>query len=275
MSDNHVYRPPKADLETPRQVVLQEPRGCPPSAGVYWIQDAWRLFRLNPFFWISMWAVFFLSMVVLSILPIVSVFMTVLTPVFTAGFVFAAAKLEQGKTVGIEDLFVGFSRNLGALLGIGGLSFIFSALSLTVAVLITFLFFVDATTIKELLSGQVNEELIRGYLTEEQLFLVLLVGLIYLVLQVPLLMLTWFAPVLIIQHDIGVWQAMILSFFGCLRNVFPLLLFGLVFMGLFIIAIIPMFLGLIVVSPLFMLAFYTTYKDIFLHTEQYETSLIA
>jgi uncharacterized membrane protein len=89
------------------------------------------------------------------------------------------------------------------------------------------------------------------------------------------MMLTWFAPVLIIRHDVNVWQAMVLSFKGCLRNLLPFLMFSLIFLGLFIIALIPLFLGLLVVAPLFMLTFYTAYKDIYLHTDIYEASFIA
>jgi len=277
MTDDNAYRPPKADLETPRRMeaTLREPRRCPPSAGSYWIKDAWQLFKLNPSLLIGMWVVFFLIIAVLSLLPLISILTAIVTPVFTAGFAFVAVKLEHGKIAGIEDLFIGFSRNSSALLGIGSLSFVFSVGALIVAVLLT-IFFMGIDTVREILSGYTGEELIRGNPLNEQFnTFILLTIFIYLALQVPLLMLTWFAPVLIIQHDINIWQAMMLSFNGCLRNMIPFLIFGLILTGLFIIAVIPLFLGLLIVAPLFMLTFYTAYKDIFLHAEQYEASLIA
>lgn len=268
MTTNDAYRPPKSNLEMPQQkhieAILQEPRRCPLSAGKYWIEDAWHLFKCNPLILISMWVIFFLMTVALSIVPVVSILTAFLTPVFTAGFAFSAAKLDHERTLEIQDLFIGFSKNFGALLGIGSLSFLYAIVMLIVAVLLVFIF--GASSGASVFPG--DGELLSNTV-------LLLIVLIYLALFLPFLMLTWFAPVLIIQHNVSVWQAMALSFKGCLRNILPFLIFSLIFLGLFIIAMIPLLLGLFVVAPLFMLTFYTAYKDIFLHINQYEASFVA
>jgi uncharacterized membrane protein len=54
-----------------------------------------------------------------------------------------------------------------------------------------------------------------------------------------------------------------LSFVACLTNMLPFLLYGLIFMVLLIIAIIPFGLGLVLVVPLMMTSLYTSYVDIF------------
>lgn len=279
MTDNDdAYRPPKVNLEVPlktKEAILREPRRCPLSAGGYWIRDAWHIFKLRPWLLIGMWGIFFLIMATLSALPLISIFTAILTPVFTAGFAFSAAKVERNEIVSMEDLFAGFSRNLSTLLGIGGLSLIFAIVAIMLAVLLAVLL-LGIDTMGTLFSERTGEEFIKDNLLDKNInILVLLSILIYCALQIPLMMLTWFAPVLIIRHDVNVWQAMALSFKGCLRNMLPFFVFSLIFLGLFIIALIPLFLGLLVVAPLFMLTFYTAYKDIYLHTDIYEASFIA
>lgn len=270
MTTNDAYRPPQSDLEVPPQeqvkAILQEPRRCPLSAGGYWIKDAWHLFKCNPLLLIGMWVTFFLITVMLSIIPLVSILTAFITPVFTAGFAFSAAQLDHGRTVEMKDLFIGFSKNFSTLLGIGGLSFVYAIITLIIAGLLAFV-------LTGMSGGSILPEYSDGGLPSDTVLL--LIGLFYLALLLPFVMLTWFAPVLVIQHDVSIRQALTLSFKGCLRNILPFFIFSLIFLGLFIIAMIPLFLGLFVVAPLFMLTFYTAYKDIFLHINQYEANFVA
>ena len=53
------------------------------------------------------------------------------------------------------------------------------------------------------------------------------------------------------------------SFRGCLRNVVPFLLYGLIGFGLAIVASIPFGLGWLVLGPVTMATIYTSYCDIF------------
>ena len=73
----------------------------------------------------------------------------------------------------------------------------------------------------------------------------------------------WFAPVLVGLNNLTAVQAMKLSFVACLRNMLPFLLYGLIFMLLLIVAIIPFGLGLLVAVPLMMTSLYTSYVDVF------------
>ena len=77
----------------------------------------------------------------------------------------------------------------------------------------------------------------------------------------------WFAPVLAGLNNLTAIQAMKLSFVACLRNMLPFLLYGLIFMLLLIVAIIPFGLGLLVAVPLMMTSLYTSYVDVFNITE--------
>jgi len=54
-----------------------------------------------------------------------------------------------------------------------------------------------------------------------------------------------------------------MSFSGCLRNVMPFLVYGLIGMVLAVVATIPIALGWLVAGPLSIASIYTSYCDIF------------
>ena len=91
----------------------------------------------------------------------------------------------------------------------------------------------------------------------------LLATLIFLALLVPLLMAIWFAPPLVVFHDLGAIAAMKASFMGCLRNMLPFLLYGIVLFIASIVASIPAMLGWLVLGPIIAVSIYTGYKDIY------------
>lgn len=82
-------------------------------------------------------------------------------------------------------------------------------------------------------------------------------------LIVPLLMATWYAPALTIINDVPAIQAMKLSFKGCLRNIVPFLIYGLVGIVLAIIASIPLALGWLLLLPTMICSTYVSYREIF------------
>jgi uncharacterized membrane protein len=54
------------------------------------------------------------------------------------------------------------------------------------------------------------------------------------------------------------------SFTGCLRNIVPFLVYGVVMLALSLIASIPLGLGWLVLGPVLAASLYTSYKDIYL-----------
>jgi len=83
--------------------------------------------------------------------------------------------------------------------------------------------------------------------------------------MIPLIMLFWFAPTLIVLNDeIGIIEALKLSFMGCLKNILPFLIYGIVGFILMVLATIPLGLGWLVLAPVFLGTVYVGYKDIFL-----------
>ena len=92
-------------------------------------------------------------------------------------------------------------------------------------------------------------------------FILILIG---LALFIPLVMALYFAPALIVHHDLGAVDAMKLSFKGCLRNILPFLVYGVIAMILGFLASIPLMLGWLVLGPILAIAVYVAYRQIFL-----------
>ena len=104
-----------------------------------------------------------------------------------------------------------------------------------------------------------------GQMTDQQAMNMVLVVLVMTLFMIPLLMLFWFAPTLIVLHDdVGIIEAMKLSFLGCIRNILPFLIYGIVGFILMILASIPFGLGWLVLGPVLFGTIYASYKDIFL-----------
>ena len=76
-------------------------------------------------------------------------------------------------------------------------------------------------------------------------------------------MAVWFAPALVVLRGLEPWAAMKVSFCGCLRNVMPFLVYGLIGIVLAVVATIPFALGWLVLGPLTIASIYTSYCDIF------------
>jgi uncharacterized membrane protein len=91
----------------------------------------------------------------------------------------------------------------------------------------------------------------------------LLPVLVMMMLFIPLLMAYWFAPALVAIDGLSALAAMKLSFIGCIRNVLPFLLYGIVMFVLTIVASIPLLLGLLVLLPVMIASMYTAYRDIY------------
>jgi len=64
-------------------------------------------------------------------------------------------------------------------------------------------------------------------------------------------------------HEVGAVAAMQASFFGCLRNMLPFLLYGIVLFIASIVAFIPFGLGWLVLAPVTAASIYTGYRDIY------------
>lgn len=226
--------------------------------GWRWIADGFALFRKNPPIWITLFVIYFLIVIVVSIVPIVGpLVMTLLAPVFTAGFMLACRDVDNGGDLELGYLIAGFKQHTGQLVTVGGLYLVGSITILGLMMMSGGGAILGSAALGQMQGVEPNEVMV-GAMGGMAIGL-----LVALALLVPLLMAYWFAPLLVIFHGMTAMEAMKLSFFACLRNWLPFLAFGVISFVLMMIAMIPFGLGMLVLVPVLNAAIYTGYKDIF------------
>jgi len=216
-----------------------------------WIASGWALFVRQPGVWIGItlaWLVFTAVSHFIAPLGLVNI---VISPVLIGGLMLGTQALATDGTLTFNHLFAGFSKKFGSLLALGLLYFG----SLIVIVVIAGAI-MGLGVLQAMAAGDMAQVMASG-------MTVLLGLLVALALLVPVAMLLWFAPALIVLQDVGVGGAMGASFAGCLKNVIPFLVYGIVLFFPMIIATLPMGLGWLILGPVIIASTYVAYRDIF------------
>lgn len=262
MEDNP-FAPPKAAVLEAREDggLILEGRKLAAGRGTAWFGEAWRLFKRSPGIWILLFLIFMVLNIVLAVIPAGSIVAYLLYPVFMAGLMLGCRDLEAGGPLEVGHIFAGFRENPGNLILVGllymvGLIVVMIVAIVPVMILMPFIMPGIAANASD------ASEFAAVMMTLLPLFL--LGFLLLLALTLPLLMAIWFAPALVVFHGVGPTAAMKASFSGCLRNLLPFLVYGLVGLGLMILAMIPLGLGLLVFVPLLWATMYTGYRDIYI-----------
>jgi uncharacterized membrane protein len=180
-------------------------------------------------------------------------------PVMIGGIMLGCRSLDEDGTLQVEHLFAGFKEKTGPLIMVG-----LCMLGASIVLLIVIVVVVIAMFGSTIMQSFGDEQAMAAMLGEQGVMMVLLVVLALIALFIPLAMAYWFAPALVVFHNMDAVSAMKHSFTGCLRNFVPFLLYGIVFLVLFVVALIPCGLGLLVLFPLTYASMYCSYKDIFL-----------
>lgn len=263
------YEAPSSDLVTDHDFeegdLLDIPRKLPAGRGVSWLGDAWDVFKQSPLNWVLIFLILVAISFLFSLIPFIgAIALYVLYPVFTAGILLACRDQDAGKMLLIERLFAGFSIPQRNKLMIVGLLYTVSIFALTIGImLIVFVLaaiggganmeFADTPAPSDLLQSGAGVAVTLGVL-----FSMLLI--------IPIMMAFYYAPALITFHDLEIVDSLKRSFKGCLRNIVPFLLFGIVIFALSMLMLLTLGLGYLVLIPVLMITLYVSYKDIFLKT---------
>lgn len=228
-------------------------RGVDAGRGWDWIAAGWELFKKQAGMWIAVVLVAFVVFFVLALIPVVGSLATfVLSPVFAAGVLVCAREVDEGRSMEVGHLFAGFRGKLGPLATVGA---IYLGAAVVIALVVGL---ATGASVFTMMSGGGPE------MTPAAAMTVILALLIMLALLLPVIMAVWFAPALVMFHDKAPVDAMKESFSGCLRNIVPFLVYGVVMMVFGVIAAIPLGLGWLVLGPVLCASFYASYKDIYL-----------
>lgn len=243
------------------------PHAVGADRGIAWWGEAWRLFTPAAGVWILIIVLLVILNMVLAVVPLIGhVIGQLLFPIFAGGLMLGCRAVDRGEPLTVGHLFAGFGTRTGPLFIVG---LIYTAVAVGIALVVfgLLLVFFGAAIVSSLWHLQDVQQLQDPWAVFSMLGslgLAILVGLcVFLLLYLPLVMAVWFAPALVVLRGVAPLEAMRLSFSGCLRNIVPFLLYGLVGVGLAIVATIPLLLGWLVLGPLTIASLYTGYCDIY------------
>lgn len=262
--NHNPYAAPESSVDPvtePGNFELHEPRGVSAGRGLSWISEGFGFFREAVGGWLAICLVGFVVLVVVSLLPIVNILSGLLSYVWIGGLMLACKSQDDNEGVSVAHLFAGFQNRFGSLVL---LSVIY--LVITIAIFAVAFGSVYAEMFALGMQGADPDEF-NNLILDDPLGSLVLPFLLALLVFVPAIMAFWFAPALIVINDLSVTQAMKMSFMGCLKNVAPYLLYGVVMLVLFFVASIPFGLGLLVLAPTSIASIYCAYKDIYINVD--------
>ena len=238
------------------------------SHGWRWIAQGILIFRKNPPQWLLLIAVLFIGSRVLFLIPLIGVIAVLVAPNFLAGLAHGAQALEQGKPLRLGYLASGFLKNATQLITIGAVSLVGQFLMLMAMLLVGG----DgiSTVSKTMAAGAATPETMEAIRTAApRMMMAMIVG---IGVSLPLIMAVWFAPLLVFFDDVKPLPAMVLSLWACLKNILPLLIYGMVVLVPMVIlaplslAMRQPDLGLWLLAPILVPSLYVSYKDLFVQT---------
>lgn len=231
-------------------------RQVPSGNAFEWLKSGWATFIAAPGVWVVITLIMLIGNILLSMIPILGqVASLILMPMLTAGTLRACRRAGEGQEPAITDLFWAFQNRTGPLAAVG-LLYTAGLAALTAA---TFVVVGGGAFAGALFGGKMGTAgAVGGGVVAG-----LVAAVIVLVASVPLFMAVWFAPALVAFNDMAPVAAMRASFFACLRNIWPITVFSLVFMVAAFFATLPAGLGWLLLLPVVFGALYASYRDIF------------
>lgn len=245
-----------ADVTTPvRGDFVPEGRGVAAERGLSWIGEAWDLFKQAAGLWIGIVVVMFVMFFVAAFIPLVGPLATMLFfPVLIGGLMLGCRALDEDQALEFAHLFAGFRQSFGTLVAVGAL---YLAGYVVVMLIVVVLTGASMFTMMGMGGQPEGTDLMAIFGTMGIVFL------LAMALTIPLLMAVWLAAPLVVFHDQGAIEAMKSSFMGCLKNILPFLVYGVIMFVLAIVASIPLGLGWLVLGPMVVASVYTAYRDIY------------
>jgi hypothetical protein len=235
---------------------MMEPQRLQAGQGWEWIKQGYALFMKAPLLWIVLLVIWFIAVLALSFVPIVGApLASLLTPVVLAGLMSGCRALEQGEDLELAHLFSGFKQHTSQLVTLGGITLVGQYLILGVMMITG-----GAAFVSLLMSGQPEPDpnVLMAALSSA-VFAVSLGTVLYLLLASVM----QFATLLVYFNGIPPIQAIQLTIRAFLYNIWPLLVFGITFFLLAILATLLMGLGWLVLFPMSFALLYVVYRAIF------------
>ena len=276
---------PVADVhgDQDRGEFVRDGQSVPTGHGWDWWRKGFAIFLANPWIWMLVVLVlaglFLVAGVIVGLLAfgmmrggspaaffavagLFGLAVSIVYPVLEGGLMLGARSVDEGESLSVGHLFAGFGHSGGRLAMIGLFLLVGN---LIIQVVVTLLFGAAFS------AGAANPTA----MAQQGVLMVL----IYLALTLPLAMAFWFSPALVIFHEMSAFDALRSSFLGCLKNVVPFLIYGLIGLGLGIViglllgiatvmtrgfGIILLFVIALAIGPIVIGSIYAGYRDIYI-----------
>jgi uncharacterized membrane protein len=226
-----------------------------------WIVEGWQLFTRAPGIWIVILLIYLGISVVLSFIPLVGPLAhALLSPVLVGGMLYGAAALARGENLEIAHLFRGFQdqERMGPLVLLG----LISVAGYVLIALVILVFMGGGLIMGAALDSTgaiVPPEAMGGLLAGAGLVALLII----LVIGFLIAMTLFYGVPLVMLAGQDAWPAAQDSVAACWINMLPLLVFGLIYLVLAVVAAIPFGLGFLVLGPVTVCAVFASYQDVF------------
>ena len=253
------YAAPRSHVEDvpdefPDGNFIPEGRSVPAGRGWGWIADAWGFMGDQRWTFVGVFLLLFVLQIGANFVPIIGpLAVSLFYPVLMGGFVLGCDAKRQGRDFEVGHLFAGFQRHTGKLVVLGALTLAFSLVAGLIMILV-----VGTSFLPMLGGGEPDPAQVMGMVMP-----MLLAILVIMAVSLPLSMAFLFAIPLIVLRDLDILAALKTSFFACLKNILPFLVWGLAIFGLSFLAAIPFLLGFLILVPVMMVSLYMAYRDIF------------
>lgn len=196
--------------------------------GWVWVKQGLRVFFKQPLAMAGLFFMFMMGISLLAVIPLVGTFLAVaLVPAGTLGLMAASREADAGRFPMPVTLLTAFregSERSKAMWLLGGL---YAAVLLVVMLVSSLLLPTEA--LQALQGDHVDPEKVRETLMGPGLLAVAL-------LYVPMLAAFWHAPPLVHWHGVTPVKALFFSWLACWRNKGAMLVFGLGWLGIFLLA---------------------------------------
>ena len=273
------------DRQVPEPMPEQTNSGSMPPAralralrGAQWLVNAYAIFRRNTGAWMLVLLGLLAAMVVSSLLQVIGpLVFGLLYPVFTVGVALAAQDVDRGQPIVPAHFLSGFRSSTADLVAIGGLYLVGQLLILGLMMAIGGAGVAQGVAAGAAAGAPAGQATGPVAVTGAMAF----AGLVGLALLVPLLLASWFAPLLVYFHGQKAFPALVSSLGAAVRNwraflvcfISLLLVMLLARLVVSVLALLPaigpllamVFLGALiaVLAPVVLIAFYTSYVDVF------------
>ena len=233
------------------------PRKVAASQGFQWVVAGFRLYRKNPLLLSAAFGVLFGVVMALGLIPGVGGSLSDLaSPLMVAGFMAAYRAVDEGRELELPHFLAGVRGPLIPLMTVGAVQLLGA---LVIGQIMLAMGFDPQAVMDAAKGGKASPAEMQAMMN--QALPAVLVG---MALFTPLIMATWFAPALILFGGARPPTALGVSLKAVARNWAAMLTNSLALgLLLFIAALVPMLLGLLVAMPVLFGSLYASYQAIF------------